>query len=68
MKEETAIAEKRGREKGDKNTVQSFVNFFKRSKAQMSEEEIFSAIKDSVSSNFSLSDSDIKAIIHQNMK
>ncbi|MCF1783921.1 Rpn family recombination-promoting nuclease/putative transposase, partial [Lactobacillus mulieris] len=68
MKEETAVAEKRGREAGDKNTVQSFINFFKRSQAQMSEEEIFSTIKDSVSSDFSLSDSDIKAIIHQNMK
>ncbi len=72
MKEETAVAEKRGVERGreaeQKNTVKSFINFLKRSKAQMSEEEIFSAIKDSVSSNFSLSDSDIKAIIHQNMK
>ena len=68
MKEETAVARKEGREEGDKNTVQSFVNFFKRSQAQMSEEEIFSTIKDSVSSDFSLSDSDIKAIIHQNMK
>lgn len=80
MKEETAVAEKRGVEKGielgtkqearrkDQNTVRAFVTFFKRTQSKMSEAEVYSAIKDSVDSDFSLSDGEIREIIHQNLK
>ncbi|KRL61653.1 hypothetical protein [Lactobacillus psittaci] len=68
MKEETAVAERRGREEEQRNTVKSFVTFFKRTQPEMSEAEVYSAIKDSVGPNFSLSDGEIREIIHQNLK
>ncbi|KRL62015.1 hypothetical protein [Lactobacillus psittaci] len=68
MKEETAVAEKRGRGEEQRNTVKSFVTFFKRTQPEMSEAEVYSAIKDSVDSDFSLSDGEIREIIHQNLK
>ena len=59
MKEETAVAEKRGIELGtkqearrkDQNTVKAFVTFFKRTQPEISEAEVYSAIKDSVDSD-----------------
>ncbi|MDK6803211.1 Rpn family recombination-promoting nuclease/putative transposase [Lactobacillus mulieris] len=72
MKEETAVAEKRGiergREKGDKNTVKALTLTIKEMRPETNETDVFKQIKKTVGSDFSLSDSDIKAIIHQNMK
>lgn len=68
MKEETAIAEKRGREKGDKNTVKALTLTIKEMRPETNETDVFKQIKKTVGPDFSLSDSDIQAIIHQNMK
>jgi len=72
MKEETAVAEKRGiergREKGDKNTVKALTLTIKEMRPETNETDVFKQIKKTVGPDFSLSDSDIQAIIHQNMK
>lgn len=80
MKEETAVAEKRGIEKGielgtkqeawrkDQNTVKVLTATIQDLRPESNEADLFKQIKKSVGPDFSLSDSDIQAIIHQNMK
>ena len=67
MKEETAVAEKRGiergREKGDKNTVKALTLTIKEMRPETNETDVFKQIKKTVGPDFSLSDSDIQAII-----
>ncbi|MCF1783915.1 MAG: Rpn family recombination-promoting nuclease/putative transposase [Lactobacillus mulieris] len=68
MKEETAVAEKRGREAGDKNTVRSLTLTIKEMCPEINELDLFKQIKKTVGSDFSLNDAEIKTIIHQNLK
>ncbi|EEU21319.2 Rpn family recombination-promoting nuclease/putative transposase [Lactobacillus mulieris] len=68
MKEETAVAEKRGREAGDKNTVRSLTLTIKEMRPEINELDLFKQIKKTVGSDFSLNDAEIKTIIHQNLK
>ncbi|KRL63078.1 Rpn family recombination-promoting nuclease/putative transposase [Lactobacillus psittaci] len=68
MKEEIAVATRQEARRKDQNTVIAFVTFFKRTQPKISEAEVYSAIKDSVGPDFSLSDGEIREIIHQNLK
>ena len=68
MKEETAVAEKRGREEEQKNTVKALTATIKEMRPEVNESDLFRQIKKSVSSRFSLSDAEIMDIIRQNLK
>ncbi|KAA9256930.1 Rpn family recombination-promoting nuclease/putative transposase [Lactobacillus jensenii] len=68
MKEETAVAERRGREEGDKNTVKVLTATIKEMRPHINESTLFKQIKKSVGPNFSLSDTEIMDIIRQNLK
>ncbi|EEU21270.1 hypothetical protein ABZU09_00245 [Lactobacillus mulieris] len=68
MKEETAVAEKRGREEEQKNTVKALTATIKEMRPEVNESDLFRQIKKSVSSRFSLSDAKIMDIIRQNLK
>ncbi|TVU94539.1 hypothetical protein FOF72_07270 [Lactobacillus jensenii] len=68
MKEETAVAERRGREEGDKNTVKVLTATIKEMRPHINESTLFKQIKKSVGQNFSLSDTEIMDIIRQNLK
>lgn len=68
MKEETAVAERRGREEGDKNTVKVLTATIKEVRPHINESTLFKQIKKSVGPNFSLSDTEIMDIIRQNLK
>ncbi|MDK8236413.1 hypothetical protein [Lactobacillus jensenii] len=59
MKEETAVAERRGREEGDKNTVKVLTATIKEMRPHINESTLFKQIKKSVGPNFSLSDTEI---------
>ena len=63
MKEETAVAERRGREEGDKNTVKVLTATIKEMRPHINESTLFKQIKKSVGPNFSLSDTEIMDII-----
>lgn len=68
MKEETAVAERRGREEDDKNTVKVLTATIKEMRPHINESTLFKQIKKSVGPNFSLSDTEIMDIIRQNLK
>lgn len=68
MKEETAVAERRGREEGDKNTVKVLTATIKEMRPHINESTLFKQIKKSVGPNFSLSDTEIMDIIRQILK
>ncbi|NJJ06312.1 hypothetical protein [Lactobacillus jensenii] len=68
MKKETAVAERRGREEGDKNTVKVLTATIKEMRPHINESTLFKQIKKSVGPNFSLSDTEIMDIIRQNLK
>ncbi|KRL61727.1 hypothetical protein [Lactobacillus psittaci] len=76
MKEETAVAERRGvekgreegREEGNKNTVRVLTVTIRKMRPEINESDLFKQIKKSVGPDFSLSDDEIRKIIHQNLK